>query len=173
MSKAQLALQLAFAAGYRVNESGEVLSPTGRNRALQWRNGGAQKYAYFGFSDSAAGLKKWTVAVHRLAAYQKYGSAIFDTGIQVRHRDGCAANNRPDNILIGSPSDNAFDMSVSERQRRTELGAACVRAFTAAEIRDVRQSILDIGGEKTAAKYGVASSTISMIKTRKTYNWVV
>ena len=65
------------------------------------------------------------VYTHRLVAYQKFGDKIFEKGIHVRHLDSNSLNNHDDNILIGTPSENSFDRSESER-----LKSAIVASYT-------------------------------------------
>lgn len=52
--------------------------------------------------------------VHQLAAYQKYGEVALTQ--ETRHRDGNPRNNRRDNILIGTRSDNELDKPVEVRR---------------------------------------------------------
>jgi hypothetical protein len=53
--------------------------------------------------------------VHRLVAYQLYGTKIFEKGIVVRHLDSKRYNNLEENIAIGTQSDNMMDMSPEKR----------------------------------------------------------
>lgn len=53
--------------------------------------------------------KNLKVMVHKLAAYQKYGKRVFRSALLVRHLDNNHANNRPDNLRLGTRSQNAYD----------------------------------------------------------------
>lgn len=107
------AVKLAFDLGYRVVE-GKVFSRLGKQRKLRLAGG------YFYFTVKDPGVRSNSlVRVHRLAAYQKFGMVMFKPGILVRHRDSVRTNNLPDNILLGTPSDNMFDQPEEVRQRKS------------------------------------------------------
>ena len=110
-SKRTIALETAYDKGYRVVE-GEVITPSGTVLALVGR-----KYLRFS-TMTVNGI--YPVPVHRLVAYQKYGEKLFEKGICVRHLDGDAFNNLPNNIAIGTYRDNAMDIPVEDRMRSVE-----------------------------------------------------
>ena len=56
----------------------------------------------------SAGDKK-LVKFHHMQAYEKFGDAIFEDGIVVRHLNGDPSDNSWDNIAIGTQSDNMMD----------------------------------------------------------------
>jgi hypothetical protein len=70
---------------------------------------------YYRFSYRTIEGKSSTIKVHRLVAYQKYGDKIFQSGIQVRHKDGNSLNNFENNILLGTPSENSMDKTSEVR----------------------------------------------------------
>lgn len=49
------------------------------------------------------------VHVHKFVAFLKFGNAAFEHGMHVRHLDTNRHNNRPDNIKMGTPSQNWRD----------------------------------------------------------------
>jgi len=109
MNKKQEAIMLAYNKGYRVNQKGEVYSPS--NKKL---NPWIDDKGYYSFSivlDDAS----VRIRVHRLLAYQLFGSKIFKDDIQVRHLDGDCLNNTESNLALGSASDNSFDRPKPER----------------------------------------------------------
>jgi hypothetical protein len=114
------------------------------------------------------------LSIHRLQAYQKYGDAIFDPNIEVRHKDGNPANNSIDNILIGTPHDNAMDKPKELRMKMGKIGASYLRRFTADEIIEIRRkkkegkSLLEL-----AKEYNTCKSTLSYIINKKTYSEIV
>lgn len=97
----------AFKKGYRVNGHGQVYNiRTGKIRKLQecpTRNG-----QYLGFSLRVGGLIK-TCKVHRLVGYEKFGLRIYNKGLVIRHKNCKWNDNRPENILIGTQSENLLD----------------------------------------------------------------
>lgn len=157
----------AYAKGYRVLEDGSVISPFSGERV------GVQKdrYGYPRFSVRVEG-KRAKLQVYRLAAYQKYGEAVLQKGLQVRHLDGDESNSRLDNIGYGSPSDNQMDKPPAVRLRVSRQAAMRRRKLTDTEVkalRDDRDSGLTY--PQLMEKYGVAKSTVSYIVNRKTYSY--
>lgn len=111
VTESNKAIVLAHQQGYRVNDDGTVTSFTGKKRKLCRRPTG---YDYFYLRVNG---KTGCVAVHRLMAFQKYGDALFESGIEVRHLDGNPSNNSPDNIAIGTKSQNMMDRPIHVRKR--------------------------------------------------------
>ena len=117
ISKRNTAVVAAHTKGYKVAD-GEVLSPRGRilkcSKIVDKRSG----YVLRRFNVSVTG-EKWpmNVMVHKLAAYQKFGEAVFVEGIQVRHLDGDSLNNRTDNIAIGTCAQNHMDKPAECRKK--------------------------------------------------------
>lgn len=56
------------------------------------------------------------IAEHRVIAFRKYGSIVFEKGILVRHLDGNKINNSPDNLVIGTNQDNVNDHVTARRE---------------------------------------------------------
>lgn len=110
MNKAQKALIIAFEKGYRVINGELHYNNKKRGATLD-------KYGYLFFTVRNELKERWPIMIHRLVAYQKYGKKIFRKNIQVRHFDGIKLNNKEDNILIGSPHDNAMDKSKESRMK--------------------------------------------------------
>ena len=99
--------------GYRITKEGKIVNP---NRVIingHLYNG---KYSHRTFSVRYEG-KSVNVRVHKLQAYQKYGDAVFEENIQVRHLDGNYDNNSWDNIALGTQSDNMMDIPKKEREK--------------------------------------------------------
>jgi len=104
MSKRRGYLLVAYEKGYRVDRHGRVVGLDGKLKALSTYGVGK----YLQFSIHVDGIKRG-VFVHRLQAYQKFGSSMFEDGIEVRHYDGNSFNNSESNILIGTRKDNHAD----------------------------------------------------------------
>jgi len=112
MSKNSQAVLTAAAKGYTVNESGQVIAPSGAIRKLYVPRNPRKQYAEFGISSEAG---KVAVPVHRLAAVLKFGPVAVSPGVHVRHLNGNSLDNRPDNIAIGNHSQNMMDRSKADR----------------------------------------------------------
>lgn len=147
--------KLAFDKGYRVDTEGQVVSPTGRIRKLRPdRNG----YLTFGVRDYDR--KHRHCYVHRLAGFEKFGSAIHAEGIQVRHLDGDHRNNKPSNVGVGSASQNTFDKPKSTRVR--VAGNANRRHDHAGILASYRSS----GFSETQRRFSLSKSTLAFIVKR-------
>lgn len=100
--------------------------------------------------------------------FQKFGNDIFKSGRQVRHLDDNALNNSLENIGIGSPSENAYDMSYEKRYLRSSLGGykggRSNRVFTREEIFSILERF-DTGESQLsiANSVGVGRRTINRI----------
>lgn len=90
------------------------------------------------------------VEVHRIAAYQLYGEAVFQESLEVRHLDGDCTNNRSTNLVLGTPRQNSMDrlsevrrsMAVHASLRRRRLSdedevALCADRRAGMEFRDL------------------------------------
>jgi hypothetical protein len=92
----------AIRRGYSVDEDGNAHGPSGRKLTRRAGSG------YFAIALKIEG-RAMNVEVHRIAAYQLYGEAIFDEVLEVRHLDGDFTNNRSSNLALGTPSQNSMD----------------------------------------------------------------
>lgn len=109
-------MRAAALAGFTVTEDGTILRPAGTPLPVNTCLAG---YRYRTISLRVLGGRNpVSVPIHRLVAYLKFGEAMFAPGVEVRHRDNDRFNNRPDNILIGTPRENALDIPEEERSRR-------------------------------------------------------
>ena len=61
------------------------------------------------------------VYVHRLQAYQKFGTKFFEEGIQVRHVNGNSLDNSFENIQIGTHSENMLDIPKEVRIKTSNV----------------------------------------------------
>lgn len=103
------ALLLAIEKGYYITKEGLVFSKHKQLRPS--KPGGYYKFCIRCCDGRIA------LPVHRLQAYQKYGDAIFEPGIVVRHLNGISLDNSWYNISIGTESDNRMDVPKLTRQR--------------------------------------------------------
>ena len=70
------------------------------------------------------------VYVHRLQAYQEFGDAIFDKGIEVRHLNGDSFDNSYENIAIGTPFENAMDKAKETRMRCAKKASEAIKKYS-------------------------------------------
>jgi hypothetical protein len=157
----------AYEHGYRITTDGKVISPEGKELSQR-----PDKNGYFRFGGfRLPGFRQtWSVAVHQLVAYQKFGEHALYEEVHVRHLDGNCQNNSPINIDIGSINQNMMDKDPLVRKRAAKIAASFNRKLTI----DERNSlILDRNNGMTYKllmdKYGIAKSTVSYIVNNKTY----
>jgi len=124
--------ELAHLAGYKVLNS-VLFSPSGRRMKTQNSKG------YLMFTACFSGQKKG-ILLHRLIAYQKYGSDIYVDGVVVRHIDGNSLNNSPSNLILGSASDNMMDMPKDLRIKKALIATSHVRKYNKDEVRIFHES---------------------------------
>jgi hypothetical protein len=127
---------------------GRILKPAG-NRY--------NPHLYVTLGHKAAGTP-----VHQLIATTFLGPR--PEGMDVRHLDGDARNNRADNLAYGTRTDNILDVY--------RIGRAW-RKLTAEQALDIYKRLQ--AGEKgrdLAREYGVREGTISAIKKGRTFSWV-
>lgn len=106
------------------------------------------------------------VPIHRLVAFQKYGTTIFDRKLVVRHLNGNSLDNSVENIAIGTYKDNSMDIPVSVRQRT----ARSARTLSAEDVNYIREQAAN-GVPRSAlqAEFSVGRSVIGRILRRQTY----
>lgn len=99
----------AYEKGYRVDENGNLISFTDKRRKTREDSDG-----YLGVSYRVDGECS-ELKVHQLMAYQKFGGRFLNEDLVVRHLDGDPSNNEPENIALGTPSQNAMDKPKEQR----------------------------------------------------------
>jgi hypothetical protein len=157
MSLSNEVIKIAYEAGYRIID-GKIMSPK-----LKELKGNIHHTGYRVFSIRvpvayAPGVRKTkAIKVHRLVAYQKYGAAIFEEGLVVRHKDGNPLNNFDDNILIGSQSDNMMDRPKHARRKTAIAASQKNRVMTDEQLTAMRHDRLVCGltYQEIADKYGL------------------
>ena len=111
-------IKAAYELGYRVDDSGRLISNRGNIRKTRITTNGYLE------TNIRLNGKLYHLPVHRLCAYQKFGNILFSVDC-VRHLDGTPTNNKPENIEIGSLSDNAQDIPRHRRIARAKHAASC------------------------------------------------
>lgn len=161
MKRAQRAIVFAYTAGFRVTDQGIVLKPNGEIQKLRLNNRG---YLVFTIKLDVGRDGGHPVPVHRLAAFQKYGCAIFEENVVVRHKNGMPDDSRLENILIGTPSDNSLDVPAEKRMQISLHAAQSLRKLSDEVAKNLladRKSGMTY--KELSAKYGVTKSSISYL----------
>lgn len=130
--------ELAYSKGYRVM-GGNVYSQFGARKLNPAKTkGGYLCFTVLQGSRTNKTRKSIKCFVHRLVAFQKYGSLLYTAGIEVRHRDGKRINNREGNILIGSHKQNMLDIAPHQRLAKSLTAAAHRRILSDTEVEKIR-----------------------------------
>jgi hypothetical protein len=148
----------AYAKGYRVSDDGRLLNPNGRQLFGSLNSNG---YPRFRVGKKNVG----SMLVHRLAAFQKFGEQIYTAGMECRHKDGNPRNFRPDNILIGTHTDNENDKPYHVRVRTARIASAAHTIHSHAEIIEFHKKSNNY--RITMQHFGISSSgTLHFILNR-------
>jgi HNH endonuclease/NUMOD4 motif-containing protein len=110
-----------------------------------------------------------THAVHRLVAEAFIGPR--PDGLEVLHRDGNPANNRPENLRYGTHIENMDDMLVHGRRNDRHGSANHNAKLSDADVKAMRAG--RAAGEtlsSLARRFGVGTSTVHRAVTGSTYN---
>lgn len=152
----------AYEMGYRVNEEGVVITPSGKTRVTHTDSG--RKYLTFSVKFEGFNSAR-RVYVHRLVAYQKFGDRLFQPGIETRHLNGDGKDNKPDNISIGTHSDNMMDVDPAERKKKAAHASSFIRRHTPEQLEGIFHDYFVEGFNypDLAAKYGGRDKNYSRI----------
>ncbi len=154
----------AFARGYIVTSDCEVIGNRGKPLKY-WED--KRGYYYFRYGHSV------NIGIHRMIAYQKFGDLIYEPNTQVRHRNGNSLDNSWDNILIGSPSENALDKSAELRLKVAHIAADKVKKLSIDQVKQLREDRKNgYSYQELMEKYNIAKSTVSYVVNKKTYSRV-
>lgn len=172
ISNNKQAIVLAYKKGYRVNDVGEVISKKGvqLKASARKRSDRSRSQCYRRFTIRTTGRNTRPVPIHALCAYQKYGDAALAEDVVIRHKDGDSLNNMPGNIILGSPKDNANDMTVLAHHVRSLKAAMKKRKLS-------RDQIIELLARRESGetykqlmhRFGIAKSTVGYIVNKKTY----
>jgi hypothetical protein len=154
--------------GYRVTTEGLVVAPSGRVVKTHPDTRG-----YLNFTAKPTGGDRSSgrrVYIHRLVAYQKYGSKLFTPGLEVRHLDNNKLNNDVSNIAIGTHQENQRDHPEEYLVAQAKHAASFRRALTTEQAQQlVDDRAAGATYKELMAKYGVAKSTVSYIVNGRMY----
>ena len=135
MNNEQRLIILAHNKGYKVDINGNVISPfSGKKLKLKERTDG---YLAFSIKDPRS---KGTRAVycHRLVSYSKFKDKSFEKGIHTRHLDGNSFNNSPENIDIGTISENQMDKPSKVRKEMAINASTKIRRFSDKVVEEIK-----------------------------------
>ena len=120
---------------------------------------GKNKYKYFSFRINGEIIK---VYFHRFQAYNKFGDALYEDNIMVRHLDGNYLNNSESNIDLGTNSDNMMDIPKEVRVKRSSNASKKYPDELVQAIRLDKESGMSY--KELMVKYGISSKgTLSYI----------
>ena len=114
--------QIAYNRGFRVTKEGICISSKGN------KVGSINQYNYYTFE--LKDIKRFTISIHRLQAYQKFGNKIYEPNMVVRHLNGNSLDNSWDNIEIGTQSDNWLDVPKEKRFEISLKGAETQKKYS-------------------------------------------
>ena len=140
--------KIALSRGYVVTEDGELLNPTGKKLGYSTNAG----YVYTNIKVEKVVRQ---LAAHRLQAYQKYGSRMYEKGIEVRHVDGNPSNNSWFNILIGTHSENMMDIPEQVRIKKARHASSFIRKYDRGEVTKYYERTKSY--KKTMKKFNISS----------------
>lgn len=167
-SKRQKLVSFCYKRGYRVEPNGEVFSFTGKHlKTFLYGDG----YPAIGVRDEEGNTEILTI--HALVAYQKFGSSIFKQGIEIRHLNGNKEDYSESNIALGTHLENVLDIPQKDRLRRGRNAGRTNSHLINQDVLDMREGFSN-GNTLCWAmeKYGIAKSTASYIKNRRTYKYL-
>lgn len=141
----------AFEKGYRVNEYGQLISPSGLVRKTQVHK------KFESANIKCPDGKSRRIQIHRLAAFQKFDAIIFDKTYRIAHSNGDRLDNRPSNIELSTLSEISMSRPGSERAK-----SASNPRYSAQTIRELRKDHAIHGSyRKLEEKFGMSKSTIA------------
>lgn len=121
--------EVAFKRGYRVTTEGKCLNPKGEVK-------GSTKYrGYLALKLRVEGRSSVTVYIHRLQAFQKYGEALYEQGVVVRHLNSNKEDNSWDNVAVGTQSDNMLDIPEQERIQHAVVASSYRKKYNNEEVK--------------------------------------
>ena len=161
ISSIDIAVRDAFQKGYRVNKNGI----SGQIKKSRTSTTGYLLIPY------RCNGKAIPFPIHKLCAYQKYGEITFSADC-VRHLDGNRTNNAPNNIEIGTYSENMMDIPKETRLRVAVNATRSKKTYTSVEVtKKIREYFKETKSEqKTMEKFDIKSkSSLRYILYKKKY----
>lgn len=141
--------QIISERGYQVTEDGRLLNPKGKIIGDVINSNGRK-----GSCVRVKG-KKVNFFHHRLQAFQKYGLALFEKGIEVRHLNNNPLDNSWDNISIGTHSQNMMDIPEQIRIKKALHATSFVRKYDKEEVKKFHK--ISNSYKLTMAEFNISS----------------
>ena len=153
----------AYEAGYCTDSAGNLFFNENIVHLKVSKNSGIPYY-YFTFRQNNRTLP---IYLHRLVAYQKYGSKIFDKSLVVRHLNSNSLDNSHTNIELGTYSDNAMDRP---KDLRVAIARRISRKLSDELVKQVRElSTAGVPRKKIQVEFGLSKSTVGRIIRKQRY----
>jgi hypothetical protein len=176
-TKADIALQVAVAKGYKILPDGTPIGPTGRTlkgylkgRSRPKETAHLHKEILYRHISVVVEKTTYPVPVHRLHGYQKFGDRVFDKTLVVCHLDEDSLNNTEANLELGTHGDNSMQRKPEARRALSLKGARAQRRWTLEQVRELRRRRR--AGETGAAlarEEGVSQGQMCDMLNRRTY----
>lgn len=167
LSIVNLVVIFAYEKGYRISD-GKIFNPSGKQLRPRINNNG-----YPGITIRYNGKSK-NLPIHKLAAYQKFGDALFQNKIEVRHLNDDKLDFSLSNIEIGTHQQNHLDRC-PQKQKESRLKASLkLKKFSQQEAEEIRNNFFLSNKRRgfmseMARKYNVCHNTIVNIINKKHY----
>lgn len=167
-------IYLSYECGYRATSNGQIIGIRFKKPRKTYIRKGLP-YPVLNVSLNSIVVH---IHAHRLAAYCKYGFALFEPGIVVRHLNRNPIDFSSDNIAIGTQRENLLDLPSEIRRanairtRRALYGQGSPAAkLTPAQVQNIRNMPPDTYPD-IAERLGVSLQTIRSAANRETYRHV-
>ena len=154
-SKIWLATVHAYESGYRVNEDGKPVNPKGKVLSGYLSD---KPHSYRAISIKHDGRSR-KVPIHVICAIQTFGIDAVANAPHVRHLDGNAHNNCPNNIGIGTASDNSMDQPPEVRASRARHASRSIRRKDWSDIESDKHAGMSY--RQLASKYNMSKGTLA------------
>lgn len=161
LSIVNLVVIFAYEKGYRVAD-GKIFNPSGNQLRPRINNNG-----YPGITIRYEGKSK-NLPIHKLAAYQKFGDALFQDKIEVRHLNDNKLDFSLSNIEIGTHRQNHLDRC-PQKEKQSRLKAAFKnKKFSQRQAEEIKNNYLLSNkrrgfASEMARQYNVSHNTITKI----------
>lgn len=119
--------EIASKRGYVVTEEGVFLNPKGLKLCSNYHQG------YLTTKLKVDG-KLVRLKAHRLQAFQKYGELLYNDATVTRHLNSNKEDNSWDNIVLGSHSENMFDIPKQIRIKRAIYASSFKKKYNNEDI---------------------------------------
>lgn len=150
--------------GYFCTPAGIILDPEGVPVKLTVHVSTGRATRYMVFHIPSGQSRGYSVEVHRFIGYAKYGDAIFNKKIQLRHLNENSLDNRPENIEIGTPTQNHLDRPAAVRIAHARHAGQAQRRCDDTLVAQIRfDRAQNVSYRVLGQRYGLSKSTLSFM----------